>query len=57
MGYELVDKFSIVPKFYDTKQSFEHFIFDYEKSKTKEESVNILEKAKTYEPKLGLNEI
>ena len=30
MGYELVDKFSIVPKFYDTKQSFEHFIFDYE---------------------------
>ena len=33
------------------------FIFDYEKSKTKEESVNILEKAKTYEPKLGLNEI
>ena len=33
------------------------FIFDYEKSKTKEGSVNILEKAKTYEPKLGLNEI
>ena len=30
MGYELVDKFSIEPKFYDTKQSFEHFIFDYE---------------------------
>ena len=30
MGYELSDKFSIQPKFYEMKQSFNHQIFNYE---------------------------
>ena len=30
MGYELSDKFSIHPKFYEMKQSFNHQIFSYE---------------------------
>ena len=51
MGYELIDKFSIQPKFYETKQAFTHFIFDYENTSEDENFkyyISFIERKKGY---------
>ena len=51
MGYELSDNFVIQPKFYETKQSFKHYIFSHENTSEDENFkyyISFIERKKGY---------